>query len=137
MSLLSGRRAGFQLQRRGLSRVTVDKPPLHRWSRLRDSEAIEDKVRPLLHGDTGKIDQGITESFIDRSKVVAKLARQGERQRALFIPAIYLLPGRSDEYLRVVAIEMGSILTGRKGKAEKRGVAKNIRYSAVEENRPW
>src|SRR5262249_11332423 len=96
---------------------------------------MEDKLRALLHGYTGEIDQGIAQSLIDRSKVVAKLTRQRKRQRALVIRAIYLLPGRSDEYLRVVAIEARGILTGRKVKAEKCCIAQNIRYSAVEKNR--
>ena len=85
---------------------------------IRDSEVMEDKLRALLHGYTGEIDQGIAQSLIDRSKVVAKLTRQRKRQRALVIRAIYLLPGRSDEYLRVVAIEARGILTGRKVKTE-------------------
>ena len=94
-----------------------------------------EEVGALLDGDTGEIHQGITQSLIYRSKVVAKLARLGKRQRALVIRAIYLLPGRSDEYFRVVAIELGGILTGRKVKAEKCGIAQNIWYSPVQENR--
>jgi hypothetical protein len=96
---------------------------------------MEDKVRALLYGDTREIGQGIAQSLIDCSKVVAKLARQRKRQRALVIRAIYLLPCRSHEYLRVVTIEMGGILTVRKVKTKKCGVAENIRYASVEENR--
>ena len=94
----------------------------------------EDKVRTLLHTDTGEIDQGIAESLIDRSNAVAKIASSGKRQRALVVRAIDLLPGRSDEYVRAVTLEMGGILTRRKLKAEKCGIRKNVGYSPVEEN---
>jgi hypothetical protein len=86
----------------------------------------EDKVRTLLHRDTGEIDQCIAESLIDRSNAVSKLARPGKRQRALVVRAIDLLPGQSDEYVRVVTTEMGGILTRRKLKAEKCGIGKNV-----------
>jgi hypothetical protein len=47
---------------------------------------MEDKVGALLHGDTRKIDHGIAQSLIDRSKIVAKFAREGKRRRALTKP---------------------------------------------------
>ena len=96
----------------------------------------EDKVRTLLHGHTREIDQGVAESLIDRSNAIAKLARPGKRQPALVIRAIDLLPRRSDEYMGVVTIKMGGILTRRKVKAEECGICKDVRYSPVEENLP-
>lgn len=96
---------------------------------------MEDKVSALLYGDTGEIDQRITQSLIDGSNAVAKLARSGERQSALVIRAIDLLPGRRDEHLRVVPIDPGRILTGWKVEAKECSVAQDIRYSPIEENR--
>ena len=96
----------------------------------------EDKVRTLLHADAREIDQGIAESLIDRLNAAAKLARLGKRQRALVVRALDLLPGRSDGCVRVVTIQMGGILTRRKLKSEKCGIAKDVGYSPVEENRP-
>src|SRR5579864_3319165 len=110
-----------------LARSICVTSPLHSLTQPPGSEVIEDKIRALSHSYTGEIDQGITEPLVNSSKVVAKLARQRERQGALVIRAIYLLPGRGKEYPRIVAIEMRSILSLRKVKAEECCVAKKVR----------
>src|SRR5215469_11836643 len=103
-----------------------------RDDRSRATEAMEDKLRALLHADAGQIDQGIAESFIDRANGVAKLACLEERKRALVVSAIDLFPGRSNKYLRIVKIKTGGLLTRWELETQECGIAKNVGYSAVE-----
>ena len=77
-----------------------------------------DKVCTLVRGDTRKIGKNVAQSLIDRSNIFAKFASHRKRHGALIIRTIYLLPCRSDEYLRIIAVELGRILTRRKVKAE-------------------
>ena len=71
------------------------------------SDTIENEVCALLRGQERKFGERIAQAFIDRADRSARFARHGEQDRALVIRAIDLLPRRSDEYLRVIAIDSG------------------------------